>query len=441
MLGIDYLSGWSIAFAAGLVFLSVLRKAFTPPRELAHLPLVPVWSSFWITLTTRGFEEFYDLAAPILIAKGICLAWRYGQWNILLGRAEDVHRIFNESNDFPKLLLTERIPNTKVADFIGDNIIYSNGEDWKRHRKSVNKFFKKQWETRPIIEMTNILICEWEKICDKPISVHNWTERLTLDILGLVLFGLEFNGLSDGKGKVVTLYVQTVSFVYKFLYVAFPFLDKFRKKEIAVIDEYEAMIDNYIESRTAALKEGNINPEADALTAMISANNREENLLSKKELKNTFKMLFLAGHDTTATTLSGILYHLSINQEIQDKLRREIISSLGVNGPISPSEEIVKEMPYLTRVIRESLRLLPPVAIDIERENNSVVQFQGYTIPPHSNIQAHIWHLHREPLYWTNPESFNPERFNPENEKDWGKYWVPFITGTRQCKPFALKYI
>lgn len=88
----------------------------------------------------------------------------------------------------------------------------------------------------------------------------------------------------------------------------------------------------------------------------------------------------------------------------------------------------------MDQVIRESLRLYPPVVSFIIRETSEPSQIGKWLIPPKTTVQIPIWEIHHDPNLWPNPYSFDPERFNPINRKSHDSLsWIPFGAGPRSC--------
>ncbi|KAI9295337.1 cytochrome P450 [Neoconidiobolus thromboides FSU 785] len=322
------------------------------------------------------------------------------------------------------------------CEFFGDNIVYSNGKDWRKHRRAINQFFKKKWDAKLLVDQC-IKFCnkvrEISKDGSEKINPHILTEKLTLDMLGKLVFDIDFKELEEQHSKAAELYLQSMIIVNKPLYIIFPFLDRFRPEELEIVKQFDDMIESYIVERKKLLDGNKIDPENDALTALVntsSENVTEDYRLTYKEMLWTFKILFVAGHDTTSMSLSGLLYHLAIYPEIQDKVRKEIQSNIKDINNIS--EEELKNLPYLEMVIKENLRLLPPLAVNLERINKTSATFQNYFLPPNTLLQTHFYHLMRSETHWKNPLEFIPERFQ-DCTMGQLKSWLPFSTGSRSC--------
>ena len=156
-------------------------------------------------------------------------------------------------------------------------------------------------------------------------------------------------------------------------------------------------------------------------------------LLSDDEVIAQAFIFFLAGYETTATTLSYSTYELAINQNIQHQLYEEIKAIQSENGSID--YETLAKLPYLDAVISETLRKYPPV-VRLQRYASQSYQLgdTGITLEKGSmvNILAYVMHHNEE--YFPEPDQFKPERFLPENRHLIKPYtYLPFGVGPRNC--------
>ncbi|ORX92593.1 cytochrome P450 [Basidiobolus meristosporus CBS 931.73] len=113
--------------------------------------------------------------------------------------------------------------------------------------------------------------------------------------------------------------------------------------------------------------------------------------------------------------------------------RQEALSVLG-NDPLVPptSEQQAKELPYINAIIKEAIRLVPPVGVLGDRECTEPVEFQGRQFPTGTRFVPHIYCMQRSKHLWKDPDSFRPERFLDE-ENLTPHSWIPFGAGPRQC--------
>ncbi|XP_022080300.1 cytochrome P450 3A24-like [Acanthaster planci] len=153
--------------------------------------------------------------------------------------------------------------------------------------------------------------------------------------------------------------------------------------------------------------------------------------LTMDELKAQGLTFFLAGFETSSTTLGFTSYLLATNPEVQDRLINEIDTI--APGRDHVTYENIAKMTYLDMVICETLRKYPPAIISA-REAGREYKYQGFTIPEGMEVFFSIWQIHHDPELWEDPDKFDPERFTPERrEKRHPCAYIPFGAGPRNC--------
>lgn len=140
----------------------------------------------------------------------------------------------------------------------------------------------------------------------------------------------------------------------------------------------------------------------------------------------------LAGFDTSSTALTFFLYHLALNDDIQEKALQEIKDARDKNdGKIT--YDTMQDLPYITACISEAMRLYPSI-VRLERLCHEDFVHKGMTIKEGTLVVIPTWALHRNPEYFPDPEVFNPDRFMPENKNKIHPYaYLPFGSGPRNC--------
>ncbi|UYV82557.1 hypothetical protein LAZ67_21002753 [Cordylochernes scorpioides] len=156
--------------------------------------------------------------------------------------------------------------------------------------------------------------------------------------------------------------------------------------------------------------------------------------LSMTEIVAQGMQFFIAGYETTASTLSHCVYSLALNPECQDRLAEEIDSFYSVPDA-KLDYDTVKTLPYLEAVISETLRLYPS-ANRIERQAAASYRLgnTGIEIPKDMILQIPVHAIHHDPDFFPYPETFDPERFLPENRDNIRPFtYIPFGSGPRNC--------
>jgi cytochrome P450 len=173
---------------------------------------------------------------------------------------------------------------------------------------------------------------------------------------------------------------------------------------------------------------GNYN---DIASACIAARDAETGCpFSRKELVDELGVMFLAGHETTASALTWLFFILAVRPEVLAGVRREVDEQAG-DGDIA--FETARGLRHVRSVFRETLRLYPPITF-IPRVAMEPVTIGNTRTRKGAMIMISPWATHRSQLLWDRPEVFDPERFSPEREKDIapGSY-LPFGMGPLTC--------
>ena len=143
--------------------------------------------------------------------------------------------------------------------------------------------------------------------------------------------------------------------------------------------------------------------------------------------------MFIGGSDTTSTIVEWAFAELVKNPESMKKAQAEVRKVVGDKAKIEEND--VNQMSYLKFVIKETLRLHPPVPLLVPRETASSVKINGYDIPPKTTVYVNAWAIQRDPKFWDNAEEFIPERFVSSQVDFKGQDFqlIPFGTGRRGC--------
>uniref|UniRef100_A0A1B0DHA6 Uncharacterized protein n=1 Tax=Phlebotomus papatasi TaxID=29031 RepID=A0A1B0DHA6_PHLPP len=164
------------------------------------------------------------------------------------------------------------------------------------------------------------------------------------------------------------------------------------------------------------------------------------NLIDVEGIREEVDTFTFEGHDTTASGITMILFCLAQNPDIQERVYEEIKSIRQEKNGAPLEIADYSNLVYTDRVIKECLRLYPPVPF-ISRELTETQEVNGYPVPTGTIVALHIFDLHRDPQYFPDPERFDPDRFLPEQvEKRHPFAYLPFSAGPRNCigQKFAL---
>ncbi|KAJ9076130.1 hypothetical protein DSO57_1029260 [Entomophthora muscae] len=413
---------------------------FAVPKELEFAPTISLWGSLLSLLWGESFEvRFENEVRPVLEKTGVARFWMQGKWDLVISDVQDVKEILAKNDVFLKRHKEDS--NLKVMlgrKIMGyTNILNSDGEEWRRHRRVANPAFRKAFSISVFNGCTQQLV---ELLCaeeSRPQEVHTLFRHLTLDILGKGLFSHDFEAIAKGnESNDLKLYNEVMKALFNPLYFFFPFLERWvpsRKRSLEKGMEFRAFLRNIVQKR----KQDLTLDHDDLLSAFIKES-MQEGTFSDDDVINDLGVFFIAGHDTTANTLTTTFYYLSKHQDVQEKARAEVLRVLkGKDQP--PTYDELKEMTYIDCIIKESMRIVSTVAQLRRYCPKGEVLSSGFTIPKNTFVNLQMWMIHHDPKIFPEPYIFRPERFaDAFGQQD--AQWLAFGSGARMCigKSFSL---
>ncbi|KAK1358830.1 Geraniol 8-hydroxylase [Heracleum sosnowskyi] len=212
-----------------------------------------------------------------------------------------------------------------------------------------------------------------------------------------------------------------------------------RRKMTSYFEKLTKSFDGLIKERLELRRVGNAESSTstiDVLEELLKMLQTDE--IEETQIHNLFIDLFVAGTDTTSNTVEWAMSEILRNSEILVKVKAELNQVIG-KGKIIQEADISK-LVYLQCIVKESMRLHPPVPFLIPRQVEREVQLCGYTVPKNSQVLVNAWAIGRDPKLWINPLSFQPERFMDSQVDINGHYYelIPFGAGRRICPGMSL---
>ena len=150
--------------------------------------------------------------------------------------------------------------------------------------------------------------------------------------------------------------------------------------------------------------------------------------MSDREIVDEVTTLIIAGHETTASMLNWTWFLLANHPQVEAKLHAELDS---LPDEAEPTLQNMETLHYAHNVLREALRLYPPVWV-ISRRTIEADVLGGYEVPANTDVFISPFFVHRHPQYWDDAEAFKPERFETETEHRKLVY-LPFSAGAHHC--------
>lgn len=329
-------------------------------------------------------------------------------------------------------LIDEREVVSKSEDFkiaFGEGLLSTTGDQWRRQRDLLMEFFSSRRVRSFGDEMVSLCRerCDWAD--GQEIHLLNEMQNLTLEILFATLFGMDVDeqGVDDELQRAVRNldnWFKPTSWVLPD-WLPTPSRRKFQRATTLLDRKAQEL-----------LEEAQRSDETTMLSVLSTTETRGDQKLSRQEIRDQLRTFMFAGHDTTALAMTFSLYFLSTHDGVRRRLRAELDAVLG-DSP--PTVEDVQSLTVVENVVRETLRLHPPV-YHIPRETTGPVTIGGYHIDEGTRIFVSPIAVQRDERFWDDPLEWRPSRWNDRSPHELGCKYIPFGAGPRVCigRRFAL---
>jgi cytochrome P450 len=348
----------------------------------------------------------------------------------LLTQPEQIEQLLKQPD-----LFTKNTPAWQaVRALVGDGLLTSEGEFWSRQRRIMQPVFHQQriaQYSQTMVNYTEQMLQTWQvgDIRD----LHQEMMQLTLNIVTKTLFNVDMTGAT----------AQTIAHT---LEVAMEWFASRRKQAFLPLTWLPTSINRRYQQALQAMdqtiyaliqhrRQGGDDP-GDLLSLLLQAQDEDGSQMSDRQLRDELTTLILAGHETTANTLSWTWMLLAQHPEVEHRLGQELKTMLG-NCP--PTLDDLPKLRYTHQIIKEALRLYPPL-FSLSRAPIQDCTLGGYNIPAGCVVLFSPWVMHRSARYFNDPLQFQPERWEEDLEKSLPRgVYFPFGDGARIClgKSFA----
>ena len=396
-----------------------------PTAKGSFNPLINIYSAFrplsFVEKYTKKYGDFYRFKLsserPIIV----------------VSNPQAIEEIFTASpNTF------KSAEANKVFSFLlGDNsLLLLDGKAHRNRRRLLMPPFHGellQECSNKIVEITNNVCDRLEP--ERSFAVRSYMQEITLRVILNVVFGIDRSTRYERLRESLVELLETFNTPFKSLLIIFPLLQKDWGKFspwgrfLRLKAEIKELLYREIKDKRELLAKGK--PHQDILSLLILAKDERGKGMTNEELHDELITLLFAGHETTASALSWVLYWIHYDLEVQVKLRSEL-SLLGENADYRE----INNLPYLNAVILETLRIYPVASGAFARIPTKSLSILEYELNRDDWLSISIYALHhREDLY-PNAKQFKPERFL---EKTYSPYeYIPFGGGNRRCIGSAL---
>jgi enediyne biosynthesis protein E7 len=377
------------------------------------------------TAIPPGPAEGFDLGGSeeSLALMRRCFA-QYGDVYRIFAPSRGVYNyVINHPRDIKRVLLSNHRNYTKgegmdrVKILLGNGIMTSEGDFWRRQRRMMQPSFHRRVLDRfagLIHDVNEKYAARWalKAAAGEPINLTEDLSELTLEIVLHSIFGTDLKRLERQLGAnpfevVAKEQNRDLKFAFRFRSLA-------------------KLVGDLIERRRREPEE-----RFDFLEMLMAARDRENDApMSNKEMIDEVMTLIVAGHETTAAALTWTWHLISQHRDTAAQLEAEA-DAVTVGTPLGL--DAAESLAFTHQVIQEALRLYPPGWL-FTRRTLEADELGGFAIGPRTDVFISPYLLHRHPEFWSEPEEFRPERFAGADAEERHKFaYIPFSVGPRHC--------
>jgi cytochrome P450 len=402
------------------------RELFIPPfpqpspSKFGKLKRFVVGLHSWIHVL---FEKSYTMKMGEVHGRG--------QTMYIANELSLVDRILRGGTEFPKHHDMVRA----LWPLIGNAVFSANGTDWESQRAMVNPAFAHTAlaKSMPLmVGAADALLARLEAADKvKPINIDPMMTHVAADIIFRTLFS---ETLDEKRSAIIhrafgrfQRWSHTASLCGLY---GLPSLWA-EKRSYPPAEDIHAVFRPIVRARYDAFHAGEPVAQRDILQSLIEVKHPETGAhFTFEELMGQVSTIFLAGHETSASTMTWSLYLLAECAHIQQRGREEVAQIAG-DAPFTAA--MLKEMGHVRNIFREALRLYPPLAF-FPREVPCPMQMRDKQLKPGAMLVVAPWLTQRNKDNWACPHGFDPDRFDTTEGAEMMKQaWFPFSRGPRVC--------
>jgi len=350
-----------------------------------------------------------------------CFA-RFGDTYRVFAPARGVYNfVINHPDDIKRVMLSNHRNYTKgegmdrVKILLGNGIMTSEGEFWRRQRRMMQPAFH-----RRVIDQFSRLVDEInEKFADRwaasaargvPLNITDEVSELTLEIVLTSIFGTDLERLETQFGAN-----------------PFEVVAKETNRDLKFAFRFRSL--GKLVAELIARRRREPHPHFDLLAMLMDARDREtDQAMSDKEMIDEVLTLIVAGHETTAAALTWTWYLVTQHPQVAAGLQAEADAAARPLGL-----DAAESLKFTHQVIQEALRLYPPGWL-LTRRTLEADELGGFPVAPRTDVFICPYLLHRHPAFWSEPEAFRPARFAAADAAERHRFsYIPFAVGPRHC--------
>ncbi|KAK9056233.1 hypothetical protein SSX86_027323 [Deinandra increscens subsp. villosa] len=442
---------------ATLLFSSFLAFAYViiiSGRRNSRLPPGPFPLPVIGNLLCLGDKPHHSLAT-LSKRYGPLMSLKLGSRTTVVVSSPDIAKKFFQKHDH--FFSSRSIPDSvRVVDHEKYSIVFLPAEDqWRKLRKICKEyiFSVQRLDANELLRRKKVeeLLDHVSGCCtnQKDVNIGGIAFTTTLNVLSNVMFSMDlaqYDSVSSTEFKdTVRALMEVIGkpSISDFFPILKPFDPQgfvrqgnaYGKKILSIFD---TVINQRLQTRSSSsLKETN----NDVLDLLLNLNQKNEVRFTQNDMGHLFFDLFIAGTDTTSSTLEWVMTELIRNPEKLETARLEVIKIMKNKKDIVQESDI-SQLPYLQAVIKETLRLHPPVPFLVPHQAICDTEIHGYMVPKNAQVLCNVWAMGRDSKFWSCPETFLPERFLEVKIDYKGQdfEFIPFGAGRRICPGLNLAH-
>ncbi|AXO80367.1 cytochrome P450 [Olleya aquimaris] len=318
------------------------------------------------------------------------------------------------------------IQTKDLVKYVGEGLLTSEGDKWKKQRKMMQPAFHKKQLQNLLSGMQDTIVEEFNKIyTNKTIDVFPILNDLAFQTVVKSLFTKPARAKDMERLQFITEANQRM--LVKELrqpYLGWWFKTGGElKKHLKLSEEARIILKGIVADRKASNKRYD-----DLLDMLLETKYDDGQGMSEQQLIDEILIIFTAGHETTSNALTFTFQLLAKHPEWQDKIYNEWLTLGGDDADLMTR---VSNSKICQQVLEEAMRLYPP-AYFIDRVNIKPDDFNEYHFESGSNLLFSVYEMHRHPKLWDQPDTFLPERFK-DGGRQYSAQYFPFGAGPRKC--------
>jgi cytochrome P450 len=414
-------------FGAFFGVISFFVYLFTPPRHFPkNIPTIPFYYALLPLFFDVDQAENYKKYLKEPLAKfGAVKIFFAGQWNILVTKPSYISEVFKHEDIYAKSGNQVKLPHSVIAAYTGESIISAHGEKWKLYQGVMKPALQADQDPEQIWKnarlLNDMLIAEQKNAGSNGVPLYTPLHRYALANLSEVLYESSFETMQHMDSPLHMIQMKIKPILFNPVFLNFPFLDYLPLKVRNLGRAYNKQFRSTL--RTAITKGHanhccNENDKRSVACRLIGSH--REGILTDKDLDDNLVSTFLAGHENPQLVLMSLMYLVGAYPGTQAQLLEELETVFPATAPADyePMYTELHDLPVLTSVLYEAIRMFPPISQLINRRTTEPVCLgNNIQLPAGIYVGYNAYSTNRDPDFWgDDADDFKPSRWGNNME-------------------------